>query len=88
MGVVSELASSGSGSLSSLSRPAARAGMILAALSAKCTCFFGREAAGSRVSSVGASGRWEAPGFLGPFRMHLMWARREPGPCLRAPWKV
>lgn len=89
MGVVSELASSGSSSLSSLSRPSARAGMILTRLSSKCTCFFGTsEAAGSRISSVGASGCWEALGFLGPFRMHLTWVRRELGPFLRAPWKV
>ena len=86
MGVVSEVVSSGS--LSPSSGPSARAGLILTTLSSNCTCFLASEPAGSRGSSVGVSGRWRALGFLVPFRMLFMWMKREPGPSLRAPWKV
>lgn len=87
MGVVSELVSSGSLSLSP--RPSVRDGMILTTLSSKCTCFFlAKESAGSSASSIRVSWVCRTRGFLVPFRMLFMWIKKEPGPSLKASWKV
>lgn len=87
MGVVSEVFSSGS--LSSLSGPLMRSGMILTTGPSKCTCFFlASKSVGSKVSSVRAFGHWSVLGFLVPCRMHFMCVKKELDPSLMAPWKV